>query len=1005
MHTNTRKLDERSPQRLSSMKSAKETQSPIHSTRTHEELENRMSSNSVSNILGLNVEGTLMRMDDQGLCHIVIAHNDPLYSETVMKRLTRLHIEGQTLQWEGEVISLDSIRLTQRAHPSNMKELQVDDHFEFPPLSSSTTNALQPPSIHEPEIEIGKSDTSSYVSSKSNSSQDMSMTSNSIGEVEITTLEDIATNNQSDYIAGDLVDTDEEEAPQQSIPFAHYPPGDKKLARLPKNTDTVHSTKVTFHDDKSTSVDKDSTSRSSSHDSLISPTPSSRNSTVVDIDTGTATVFQKRATAAALNTTGEQWIEQSTTYQRYDNDHNRDEALEDALELDQDDINTISSDTTSHYKNHEEANKEEAPPSTRYQIGFQIDDEDLDTLLKECANHDDDTLTFPDTLSKTKALITSFFQQAKSLDNGFAIISWADASTFDMIRSTEDIPSDTVKFASFCKGFRPRQTTGRMYLRLRLHAPTIGQTALDHGMTEWSRLSGCTFYKTVIQAENATSIGWFVYSSQHSNLNSLMSHLAVKTGYEWGYKLGACTAADSMVKDVETDEQVRTQWKDRVKALFIYVPHDKAMEAKLVIANLMEINSDTVTKQIPELSDKFLFMHPERQMSDEPSKQYYQQIVTKHISHCKHLRISIANIFDQPIDQPVVTRAQDYISLRQLVLSIRVSDKHSDFFNASLFHGLDFTEDSGKVYLNGLPGPGGPAYIFSFYEPMAAAAEEMIQGLGIYAGRIYGNRAMNPCFTESHWNGNQGWQWNKQDGIFLTPATRQREANLRFDPNLAIEKLARMDSLAIDNAKTKSPVTIVKPTTKKKKRGRKSKKGKRNQEVKDDDSATYIDPLKVKEKTLLRKVMNHDDDSQIQHRSAGHVKKKEVTQVFVPAADDVSIASTLTMGSIIEHRAKLPGNAEANSPTSSVNSTETSMSSLKSITNPDYFKSMINEGMTEKEIRDRASTFYQHQVNKAQIEHQRALEKYLSSLQPTAPPVVTPHKSKQSGSFEAGGES
>ena len=70
MHPNTRKVDERSPQRLSSMKSAKESQSPVHSNRTHEELENRISSTSVSNILGLNVEGTLMRMDDQGLCQI-----------------------------------------------------------------------------------------------------------------------------------------------------------------------------------------------------------------------------------------------------------------------------------------------------------------------------------------------------------------------------------------------------------------------------------------------------------------------------------------------------------------------------------------------------------------------------------------------------------------------------------------------------------------------------------------------------------------------------------------------------------------------------------------------------------------------------------------------------------------------------------------------------------------------------------------------------------------------
>ena len=605
MSTNTRKLDERSPQRLSSMKISKATQSPIHSKRTNEELDQRMNSNSVSTILGLNVEGTLMRMDDQGLCHIVIAHTNPKYSEKVMKYLTRLHIEGQTLEWGGEVIGLDSIRLTQRAHPSTMKELQVDNHLDFPPLPRSNTSALKPPILHEPDIVIGRSDTSSSVSSNSASSHDMSDATKPKEDEENTNLDALEIQNQSDFSAGDLVDTDEESHLQKDILFAPYPPvapdmmsigeevsiEDKETVRMvdeldslasSENNNAKKSSKVTFRAATTHSAEKELASHSSSTDSLISPTPLSRDSTEVDLDTGTATVFQKRAMAKALEATGEKWIEQSTTHQpgkiRYADGEDRDEALEDAFEMDQDDIYTISLDTTSHYKNHEEANKEEATPSTRYQIGIQIDDEDLDTLLQECANSDDENNPFPDTLSKTKALISSFFQQAKSLDNGFAIISWDDASTFDMINSIEDmIPSDTVKFASFCKGFHPRQTTGRMYLRLRFHAPSIGQTALDHGMTEWSRLSGCTFYKTVIQAENITPIGWFVYSSQHSNLNSLMSHLAVKTGYEWGYKLGACTASDSMVIDPETDEQGRTQWKDGVKALFIYVPHDKAM--------------------------------------------------------------------------------------------------------------------------------------------------------------------------------------------------------------------------------------------------------------------------------------------------------------------------------------------------------------------------------------------------------------------------------------------
>ena len=342
------------------------------------------------------------------------------------------------------------------------------------------------------------------------------------------------------------------------------------------------------------------------------------------------------------------------------------------------------------------------------------------------------------------------------------------------------------------------------------------------------------------------------------------------------------------------------------------------------------------------------------------------------------------------------------------MLSIRVTKKHSDFYNASLFQGLDFTADSGKVYLNGLPGPGGPAYIFSYYAPMAADAEEMLQGLGCYAGRIYGNRTMNACFTASHWNGNKGWQWNKSDGCFLTPATRQREANLKFDPNLAIEKLAKMESMTIITKEPNQPsVATKKPKPSKKKRSRTRKGKKTTPQDKDDDSATFIDPLKTKEIALLHKAMNHDDDSQVQPHSAGHVKDKDVTQITIPAEDDVSIASTLTMGSIIDHQTQSTrnNNIDIPSPNSSIQSNGSSLSSLKSVSNPTYFASLVNKGMTEQEIRERASTFYQHQVNKAQLDHERALESYLSSHLSSTNPVVTPHKPKQTDSLDVGKES
>ena len=888
-----------------------------------------------------------------------------------------------------------------------------------------------PPSHLEPEIEIGKSCASSNASSSTNE-----MKNDVIGaHKEDKTFDDEMC---GDY--NDLVDTDEEEPqkyslktgqplisdfvnknpkPKEQKPFASYPPfqqTDKLIREItqmcehsednesnstpidvnqqPSAKQTkAHDPAVSFQEDAVESEDRDSTY--SSKTSLASPT-SSRDSTRVDIDTGIATVFQKKSTAQTKASDKGQWVHHDTSQ--------RDEALEEAFATNEDDVNTISSDQTSHYKNHDEANKEEAPVSIRYQLGFQIDDDDLTTLLQDFAEMEDNNESIPDTLSKTKALVSSFFNQAKSLDHEFAIISWADAPTFEMITSVKGIPTDTVQFASFFQGFRPRQTTGRMYLRIRLHAPSIGHLALLDGMTEWSRLSGCTFYKTVIQAENATSIGWLVYSSQHSNLDSLLSYLAVKTGYEWGAKLGACTESDAMTTDPETDEPIRAQWKDRTKALFLYVPHDKAMEAKTVISDLMEINSSTVNKQIPSLSDKFLFMHPERQMSDEPSKIYYQQIVSKQISHARHIQISIANIFDQSIDQPILTRDGEYISLRQLVLSIRVSNKASDFYQASLFHGLDYTDNSRKIYINGLPGPGGPAYIFSYYAPMAADAEEMLQGLGIYAGRLYGNRTMNPCFTTSHWNGSKGWKWDKSSGRFLTPASRQREANIKFDPNLAIEKLAQMDSLTITPKPSTVPSKKEQEPKKKsnKKRGRKGKK-KKQEKDKDDDSATMIDPLKVKETALLRRVIDHDEDSQIQSTSAGHVKKKEVSQVIIPSQDEISIASTLTMGSIVDQN-MTPVDIDFPSTSSSINSKNTSTSSLKSVSNPEYFESMLKEGMTADEIRQRASTFYKHQINKAHNEHQRALESFLSTVPVTDTNLVTPHKPTQTGSVEAGKE-
>jgi hypothetical protein len=959
------------------MKTAKSTSSPVHSQRTEVEQDHHMRTKSIHTILGLDIEGTLMRMDEEGICHITIAHSDPGYCERAIKYLQKLHIQGHQLDWEGDIIALTSIRLTQRDHPTRQQVLRLEDEIEFPPLlgvTQSMNTGLEPP-----EIVIGHSDASSSVASSTSETEE-------------------PVHHDNHFLVTDLVDTDNEQSQSEH--------------------DAPMESAVTFQDaPAASSTNPSASSSATSGHSLVSPNSSdddstpkkeagsavSRDSTVYDIDTNKVTMYQRRSTATQLEGEAGVWVTENTVRQPTVIDHNRhrDEALENAQEYfgeSEDDANTISSDKTSHYKNRAEANKQIAPASLRYQFGFQVDDQDLDSMLSEFADTSGD-IEFPDTFSKTKALFTSFFKQAKCLDNEFAIISWADADVFDMITKVSDIPLDAVQFSKFFKGFRPRQLKGRMYVKLRLHAPTIGQPALLQGMREWSSLYGGTFYQTVIQADNATSIGWFVYSSQHSNVDSLMSHLSSKTGYEWGCKLGACTATDSTFIDPDEEEPVRTAWKDRIKALFVYVPHDRAMEAKSEIALFLEVDPSTADKSIPSLSEKFLFMHPERHMADEPSRIYYQQMVMKQRSHNKHLQLSISTIFDVPSDEPILTRTGEYTSLRKIVMSIRVSNKNSAFYKATLFHGLDYTADCSTVYIRGLPGPGGPAYLFSYYAPMAEDAEEMIQGLGVYAGRLYGNRAVAQCFTTSHWNGCKGWKWDKARSKFDTPNSRQQDANLRFDPNLAIAQLALMDleEAPLTTATPQRDPVSTSNTKTKKKRSRKKRGTSSKVQPSDDDSATVFDPLKAKESNLLQRVVNPETDSQVQGHSAGHVKEKITSQVIFPT-DAASVASTLTAGSINSLVPTPPSNPGNDTSDISLHS---ATSSLKTVTDANHLNSLYEVGMTPEAFRARSQSYYQHQVTKAQLKHTQVVEEFITSLPPSST-IITPRKNEHASSSEAG---
>ena len=73
------------------MKIAKAIESPVYSKRTEVEINEQMRTNLISTNLGLDIPGTLMKMDNNGICHIQIDHSDPSYISKAIKHINQLY--------------------------------------------------------------------------------------------------------------------------------------------------------------------------------------------------------------------------------------------------------------------------------------------------------------------------------------------------------------------------------------------------------------------------------------------------------------------------------------------------------------------------------------------------------------------------------------------------------------------------------------------------------------------------------------------------------------------------------------------------------------------------------------------------------------------------------------------------------------------------------------------------------------------------------------------------
>jgi hypothetical protein len=409
----------------------------------------------------------------------------------------------------------------------------------------------------------------------------------------------------------------------------------------------------------------------------------------------------------------------------------------------EDDVNTVDSSKSTQY--HKPPSDKEIPPKNiRYQLGITIPPSDIGAIQKEFKGNKEGQSKPIDTFSKICKHIKEFITEMKNLDKRAKIISWKDKKTYNILEGggTEELPKTAAGLGHFFDGMRLKREHGCQFLRFWLHA-SKSENRLELQLTEWARLAGHSFYCCVIQEEHSTAIGWLLYSSQYTNTYNLSQYLQQTTGFEWRFKLGSITKSD------ENIDGKPVQWKDRQKALIVHVPTNKSKVAITKISTLLQAKLID-ENQIPLYFQRYLFIQQENTMIDINSRLKYKHILCRQRAHLDSIKCKFILSIDADMDERIDTKEGGNLSLREMILAIKTRQEGDEWDPVPLFHSIDFCPDSSKVWIGNSMGPGGPGHILTYYNIFEAEALQMIRGLGIFLGKIYGYENVAGCFNKDY---------------------------------------------------------------------------------------------------------------------------------------------------------------------------------------------------------------------------------------------------------------
>jgi hypothetical protein len=633
----------------------------------------------------------------------------------------------------------------------------------------------------------------------------------------------------------------------------------------------------------------------------------------------------------------------------------------------EDDENTVDSSKSTQYKK-KLSDKEIPPKNIRYQIGITIPPMDIQNIQKEFEGNKKQVPTTEDTFSKIRHHIKQLVNEMKNLDRKAKIISWKDDKTYNVLEGGPDeLPKTASGLAQFFHGMRLKREHGRQYIRFRLHA-SRNPNRLEGQLAQWASMAGHAFYRCVIQAEHSTAIGWLLYSSQFTNTYHLSQHLQRETGFEWGFKLGSITKSD------ETNEGKPVQWKDRQKALIVHVPTQKSEVAITKISSILKAKS-VVDDNTPLFIQRYLFVQQEHTMVDVNSRLKYKHILCRQKAHSDSIKSKFIISINVDMDKQLNTKEGGTLSLREMILGIKTRQEGDLWDPVPLFHSIDFCPDSSKVWIGTSMGPGGPGHLITYYNIVEAEALQMIRGLGIFLGKIYGYENVLECFHKDHWQSLEGWSFSRKKWKFITPESRQMNDNLKLDPNKMMVRIAQKQIRIIKKPSASEKKETPKDGKSKLQSLMNPKKGTDNgiqqKGSLDNDDETISSELnkafRANELKLIRKNADPDLDS------IGNDSTDEAPQLNNIILNDISsTTSSITTTTndtdqpSVPYQFSTPQDDTASS-ISTVSSLDSITSSIHSITK-DKLESLFEDGMTQQERRERADQYTFQQIRKVMIE-------------------------------------